>query len=292
MDSAEFLGRAVMTPAAAQARELVRAAGQEPVSLTGEQGLVSELVVGVLERGLEVELAAHLGHDRWATNSRGAENIRNGAYSKRLITDLGAIRIQMPRDRRGTFEPVIVPKHGRRLIAPAASVAAVYSSGMSRAEMRSQLDSVTGSRLDRELLEVLIDELEPAVHSWRRRRFHDLVPVLLIDSINLPSKSVRATKRTLDLAVAIDAYGEAELLGLWRSPKSSRPGSGGVNADEPQASPRWSPILEELLYRGVASVELISTLGGDGGLAEAAAEVWPGVQVRPGVEALVENALR
>jgi putative transposase len=148
--------RGRLTPSAAQALELVDAAERQPVAITGEPGLISALVAGVLERGLEVELAAHLGHDRWATNARGADNIRNGTYSKRLVTDLGAIRIQMPRDRRGTFEPVIVPKHGRRLIAPAASVAAVYASGITRAEMRSQLDGLTSSRLDRDLLEVYL----------------------------------------------------------------------------------------------------------------------------------------
>jgi putative transposase len=278
-----------VTPATAQALDLVAAAGRQPVALTGEQGLVTELVVGVLERGLEVELAAHLGHDRWATNARGAENIRNGAYSKRLITDLGAIRIQMPRDRRGTFEPVVVPKHGRRLIAPAASIAAVYSSGMTRAEMRSQLDSVTGSRLDRDLLEVFIDELEPNLLNWRRRRFHESVPVLLFDSITLPGKGNRASRRSLDAAVSIDAYGDTELLGLWRSPRSLR---GAAAARSAQVSPRWSPMLEELLYRGITSVELIGAVSVDDDLAEAAAEVWPGVSVRPGAETLVENSLR
>ncbi len=287
MDDRAIRERDELTPSADQARELAAAACRHPVAISGESGLVSALVVGVLERGLEVELAAHLGHDRWATNARGADNIRNGAYSKRLITDLGAIRVQMPRDRRGSFEPVIVPKHGRRLIAPAANVAAVYASGMTRTEMRNQLDSVTGSRLDRDLLEIYIDELEPEVHSFRRRRLTTPVPVLLIDSITLPGKSARATKRSLDLAVAIDAYGEAELLGLWLSPRSSRVGSG----DTP-ISPRWSPVLEELLLRGVDSVELLYAASADGELAEAAAETWPEAEIRPGVESLVENSLR
>ena len=290
MDDHWAHGRGGLTPSPNRALELVVAAGRRPVPITGEQGLVSALVAGVLERGLEVELAAHLGHDRWATNARGAENIRNGAYSKRLITDLGAIKIQMPRDRRGTFEPVIVPKHGRRLIAPAASVAAIYASGMSRAEMRSQLDSVTGSRLDRDLLEAYIDELEPDVHMFRRRRFDESVPVLLLDSITLPGKSARSAKRSLDLAVAIDADGDAELLGLWRSPRSSR--TGAAEAAGALVSPRWSPMLEELALRAVGSVEFIYARDGDEDVAEAAAEFWPAVKVNHGVETLVENSLR
>jgi putative transposase len=277
-----------LTPAAEHALELIDGAGRQPVAITGEPGLVSALVAGVLERGLEVELAAHLGHDRWATNARGADNIRNGAYSKRLITDLGAIRVQMPRDRRGTFEPVIVPKHGRRLIAPAASVAAVYASGMTRAEMRGQLDSVTGSRLDRDLLEVYLDELEPEIHAFRRRRLPPVAPVLLIDRITLPGKRARASRRTLDLAVAIDSDGDAELLGLWRSPRGGRnPAADGARSP---VSAHWSAMLEELRLRGIDSVEYVYALDGD--LAGAAAESWPGVRVRDGVESLVENSLR
>ncbi len=253
---------------------------------------MSALVVDVLERGLEVELAAHLGHDRWAASARGADNIRNGAYPKRLITDLGAISIQMPRDRRGTFEPVIVPKHGRRLIAPAASVAAVYSSGMTRAEMRSQLDNITGSRLDRRTLEVFVDQLELEVHAWQRRRVGDSVAVLLIDSIELPGGSARASQRWLDLALAVDSRGDAELLGLWRSPRSSRNGHAASEGAGARVSARWSPVLEELLGRGISAVESICVLSGDGELAEAAVALWPAVQVRHEVEAPVENAPR
>ncbi len=282
--------RRTLTPSTGQAQELADSAVHQPVALTGESGLVSALVGGVLERGLEVELAAHLGHDRWATNARGADNIRNGAYSKRLITDLGAIRIQMPRDRRGSFEPVTVPKHGRRLIAPAASVAAVYASGMTRAEMRNQLDSVTGSRLDRDLLEVFLDELEPEVHAFRRRRFDASVPVLLIDSLTLPGRSARASRRSLDLAVALDVDGDAELLGLWLSPRSPR--SGSADSGDTAVSLRWSPMLEELALRGVASVELIYSASPESDLAEAAAEVWPGAKVLNDVESRVENSLR
>jgi hypothetical protein len=268
-----------LTPAGKNALTLVAAASEAPVPLTGEAGLLTALVTDILQRGLEVEIAAHLGHGRWQSGARGAENIRNGAYAKRVLTDLGAVRVQMPRDRRGTFEPVIVPKHGRRLLAPAASVAAVYASGMTRAEIRSQLDSVTGSRLDRDTVDQYTDELQPDIAAWQRRHFESSYPVLLIDSVSLAGRGTRSTRRSLDVAIAIDAYGDYELLGLWRRPARA------------QGATRWSPMLVELHYRGVAAVEFICC-SAEAQLDDAAAAVFPLAKVRPGVEALVENSLR
>jgi putative transposase len=268
-----------LTPAGRNALNLVATASESPVALTGEEGLLTALVTDILQRGLEVEIAAHLGHGRWESGARGAENIRNGAYSKRVLTDLGAIKVQMPRDRRGTFEPVIVPKHGRRLLAAAANVAAVYASGMTRNEIRSQLDTVTQSRLDGETVDQFTDELEPEVRSWQRRRFDSSYPVLLIDSITLAGRGTRSTRRALDVAVAITAYGDYELLGIWRRPARV------------QGAARWSPMLDELNYRGISSIEFICA-SSSSELAEAAEQVFPQAKVRPGVEALMENSLR
>jgi transposase-like protein len=268
-----------LTPAGRNALNLVATASEHPVALTGEGGLLTALVTEILQRGLEVEIAAHLGHGRWESGARGAENIRNGAYAKRVLTDLGAIKVQMPRDRRGTFEPVIVPKHGRRLLAAAANVAAVYASGMTRGEIRSQLETVTQSRLDRETIDQFTDELEPEIRAWQRRRFDSSYPVLLIDSITLAGRGTRTTRRALDVAVAITAYGDYELLGIWRRPARV------------QGAARWSPMLDELNYRGITSIEFICCSGG-AELAEAAEQVFPLAKVRPGVEALMENSLR
>jgi hypothetical protein len=269
-----------LTPAGRHALNLVAAASENPVPLTGDGGLLTALVTDILQRGLEVEIAGHLGHGRWESGARGADNIRNGAYGKRVITDLGAVKVQMPRDRRGTFEPVIVPKHGRRLLAPAANVAGVYASGMTRAEIRSQLDNVTQSRLDRETVDAFTDELEPEIRAWQRRRFESSYPVLLIDSITLSGRGTRTTKRALDVAVGIDAYGDYELLGLWRRPSRSSQGPG-----------RWAPMMDELHYRGISAIEFICTAG-DEDLTDAADSVFPLAKVRHGVDALIQNTLR
>lgn len=268
-----------LTPAGRHALALVASTQDDPIRLTGEEGLLTSLVQGILETGLEIELGSHLGHDRWESSARGAENVRNGAYNKRVSTDIGVIQVQMPRDRRGTFEPVIVPKHGRRLGAVGAHLAALYASGLTRAEIRNQLDNVTDSRLDRETLEAFTDKLGPGIRAWHRRRFDSNYPLMLIDTFAVTIRGSRVTRRAFDVAVGVDAYGGQELLGIWRRPARLA------------GAEQWLPMLDELHYRGVSAVEFIAS-GGDEGLASAAQIHWPQAKVRPGVANLALNSLR
>ncbi len=104
--------------------------------------------------------------------------------------------------------------------------------------------------------------------------------MLLIDSITLSGRSgTRTARRALDVAVAVDAYGDYELLGLWRRPNRAQGGE------------RWSPMLDELHYRGISAIEFIYCAP-DSKLAETAEQVFPLAKVRPGVDALIENSLR
>src|SRR4051812_47665228 len=93
------------------ADQLVEQARPSGVELTGDGGLLTAMVRQVLQTGLDVELAEHLGYDRYAATGRGSGNSRNGSYPKTVVTDIGVVDLRMPRDRNGTFSPVTVPKH-------------------------------------------------------------------------------------------------------------------------------------------------------------------------------------
>src|SRR3974390_3231617 len=97
------------------AERLVAQAREEGLALTGEGGLLTDLMRHVLQTGLEVEMADHLGYERGAAPPGGVGNARNGAYDKTVSTEIGEVELRVPRDRRGTFEPVVVPKYQRRL---------------------------------------------------------------------------------------------------------------------------------------------------------------------------------
>ena len=114
------------------AERLVAQARREGVDLTGDGGLLTGLVRQVLQTGLEVEMAEHLGYERHAPEGRGTPNSRNGSSPKRLKTDVGEVDLRVPRDApAGTFEPVTVPKHQRRLEGLSGNVISLYAGGTS-----------------------------------------------------------------------------------------------------------------------------------------------------------------
>jgi putative transposase len=112
------------------AQALVERARSEGVALTGEDGLLSGMVREVLQAGLDVEMTEHLGYEPYEPVGRGSGNSRNGSYPKTVATDVGPVELQMPRDRQGSFEPVTVPKHVRRLEGLGANVLSLYAQGL------------------------------------------------------------------------------------------------------------------------------------------------------------------
>ena len=110
----------------AWAAELVASARDEGVALTGDGGLLTDLMRSVLQRGLEVEMTEHLGYERHAVEGRGSGNSRNGSYPKTVTTEIGEVTVDVPRDRLGSFEPATVPKHQRRLDGLSGNVISLY----------------------------------------------------------------------------------------------------------------------------------------------------------------------
>ena len=124
---------------------LVARARTEGVGLTGEDGLLTGLVRQVLQTGLEVEMADHLGYERHAVEGRGSGNSRNGTTPKTVTTEIGQVNLAVPRDRAGTFAPVTVPKHRRRLEGLSANVISLYAKGLTTGEIQAHLEEWASS---------------------------------------------------------------------------------------------------------------------------------------------------
>lgn len=134
------------------AEELVARARSEGVDLTGEGGLLTDMVRQVLQTGLEVELADHLGYEPYDPAGRGSGNSHNGAYPKTVTTEIGEVELRMPRDRNGTFEPVTVPKHQRRLNGLTGNVILLYAKGLTTGEIQAHLFEIYGTEVSRETI--------------------------------------------------------------------------------------------------------------------------------------------
>ena len=258
---------------------LVERARAEGVELTGDGGLLTGLVRQVLQTGLEVEMADHLGYERHAVEGRGSGNSRNGSSPKRVKTEIGEIDLAVPRDRAGTFEPVTVPKHQRRLDGLSGNVISLYAKGLTTGEIQAHLEEIYDTSVSRETISKITDEIVADMAVWQNRPLEPVYAVLLIDAITVKVRDSQVANRPVYVAIGVDLGGERDVLGLWLGP------AGGEGAKQ------WAAMLGELRNRGLADA-LIVCCDGLRGLPESIRMTWPEATVQTCVVHMVRNSLR
>ncbi|WP_420431788.1 IS256 family transposase [Candidatus Poriferisocius sp.] len=258
---------------------LVERARADGVDLTGDGGLLTGLVRQVLQTGLEVEMADHLGYERHAPEGRGSGNSRNGSSPKRVTTEIGEIDLRVPRDRAGTFEPVTVPKHRRRLDGLSGNVISLYAKGLTTGEIQAHLAEIYDTSVSRETISKITDEIVSDMAVWQNRPLDAVYAVLLIDAIVVKVRDSQVANRPVYVAIGVDLQGERDVLGLWLGP------SGGEGAKQ------WAAMLGELRNRGLADA-LIVCCDGLKGLPDSIRATWPDAVVQTCVVHMVRNSLR
>jgi len=262
----------------ALAEQLVAASRRQGVDLTGPGGLLTGLTKQVLETALDVELADHLGHDRGERSGSG--NVRNGSSAKTVRTDVGEVRLSVPRDRAGSFSPVVVPKHARRLAGFDDAVLSLYAKGMTTGDIANHLADIYGTEVSRDLVSRVTDAVIEDMQQWQSRPLDAVYPIVLIDAIVLKIRDGQVRNRPVYVAMGISVDGERDVLGLWAAP-----GGGGEGAKQ------WMSMLTELRNRGIADVCIVCC-DGLKGLPDAIAATWPLATVQTCVVHLVRSSLR
>ena len=276
LPASEAAGEAAMRD---WAELLVARARDEGVQLTGEGGLLTGLVRQVLQTGLEVEMAEHLGYERHAVEGRGSGNSRNGTTPKTVTTDIGEVELAVPRDRAGTFAPVTVPKHRRRLEGLSGNVISLYAKGLTTGEIQAHLDEIYGIGVSRETISKITDAIVADMTAWQNRPLDAVYPVLLIDAIVVKVRDAQVANRPVYVAIGVGLAGDRDVLGLWLGP------AGGEGAKQ------WATMLTELRNRGLADA-LIVCCDGLRGLPESIRATWPDATVQTCVVHMVRNSLR
>jgi len=261
------------------AEQLVARARSEGIELTGDNGLLTAMVRQVLQTGLNVELAEHLGYQPYAAEGRGSGNNRNGSYPKTVTTEIGQVEIEMPRDRLGTFEPATIPKHVRRLDGLSGNVISLYAKGMTTGDIQTHLAEIYDTEISRETISKITDQIVDDMTAWQHRPLEPLYAVLLIDCIVVKIRGSQVANRPVYVAIGVDLEGQRDVLGLWVGP------SGGEGAKQ------WATMLTELRNRGLADA-LIVCCDGLKGLPESIRATWPDATVQTCVVHLVRNTLR
>jgi len=261
------------------AEQLVEQARASGVELTGPGGLLSGLTKQVLETALQVEMSDHLGYDRHDPVGRGSGNSRNGSTTKTVRTDIGDVELAVPRDRAGTFNPAVIPKHSRRLSGFDDAVLSLYAKGMTTGDIANHLADIYGTEVSRDLVSRVTDAVLEQMGEWQNRPLDPIYPVLLIDAIVLKVRDGAVANRPVYVAVGISVDGIRDVLGLWMGP------SGGEGAKQ------WMNMLTELRNRGIGDACIVCC-DGLKGLPDAIGAVWPAATVQTCVVHLVRNSLR
>jgi putative transposase len=260
------------------AQELIEQARVQGVSLVGPGGLLAQVTKTVLQTALDTEMTEHLGYAKGDRASRGRGNHRNGSSGKTVHTEVGPVRLEIPRDRTGSFDPQIVPKHARRVGGFDEAIISLYAKGLTTGEIQAHLAEIYGADVSRDLISRVTDAVVDELAAWQSRPLDRIYPVVLIDAIHVKIRDGAVANRPVYVAVGINLAGERDVLGLWV-------GTGGEGAKQ------WLSTLAELRNRGIADVCIVAC-DGLKGLPEAIGEIWPQASVQLCVVHLVRASLR
>ena len=169
MERAPAAALARRLPTAELAVELMERAQADGVSLVGPGGLLAELTKRVLEAGLEGEMTEHVGYEPYDPAGHHSGNSRNGTRTKTVITDIGPVELDVPRDRAGTFEPVIVPKRQRRLGGVDQMVLSLSAKGLTHGEISAHLAEIYGAKVSKETISRITDTVVETMAEWQNR---------------------------------------------------------------------------------------------------------------------------
>jgi putative transposase len=246
--------------------------------IDGVDGLLNRMTKAVIERALVAEMTHELGYERGDPAGAGSGNSRNGTSQKTISTPNGPVTIEVPRDRNGSFEPRIVPKHARRLGQIDEMILSLYARGMTTRDIEAHLREVYGVNASRELISNVTDVVTDEIELWRNRPVDEVYPIVYIDGIRIRVRDKGAvTVKVAHLVIGVDVEGRKHALGVWIA--------------EAEGAKFWLSVLTELRNRGLRDI-LICCCDGLSGLPEAITTAFPDTVVQTCVVHVIRNAMK
>jgi len=257
-----------------------------PEQILGKDGLIRQLTKAVLERALDAELSHHLREEptvfpaqapQGVPESAPRRNVRNGHSLKTLKSEHGQLTLEIPRDRDASFDPILVPKHQRRLAGLDEKIIGLYASGMSDREISRQVEDLYGVELSASLISDVTNAVMDEVTTWQSRALERIYPIVYLDALVIKVRhDKRVINKSVHLAIGVREDGMKEALGFWLA--------------ETEGAKFWLSVLTELKNRGVHDI-LIACVDGLKGFPEAIESVYPHTRVQGCIVHLVRHSL-
>ncbi|WP_075252023.1 IS256 family transposase [Xanthomonas oryzae] len=237
--------------------------------------LFSQMLQHMINRSLEAEMQAHVGH---APHGRSGGNVRNGKSRKTVQSALGELQIETPRDRAGTFAPQLVKKRQVRLAGMEEKILALYARGMTTRDIESALVDVYGVEISHGLIAQVTDAVLEEARAWQSRPLEAIYPIVWLDGIVVKVQhNKQVINKAAHVVLGVNLRGEKEVLGLWLA--------------EHEGAQYWLSVLTELRHRGVRDI-YIACMDGLKGLPEAVQAVFPQTLTQLCIVHLVRASLR
>ena len=245
--------------------------------LFGKDGIVKQISKRFMERLLEKEMTNHLGYMKHAVEGHNSGNSRNGRTKKTVKTGNGALEIEVPRDRKSEFEPILVAKRQSHLKGLDDQVLSLYARGMTVRDIQSHLSELYGTEISRDLISTMTDAVLEDVAEWRNRPLDKVYPIVFIDGFVAKCRlEGRVSNRSVYVIYGINVSGYKDVLGLYLG--------------ENEGAKFWLQVLTELKNRGLEDVFILCA-DGLKGLPESVEAAFPKAIFQTCVVHMVRHSL-
>ena len=248
-----------------------------PMTAEAVQEASTAFKKALIERALGAEMSHHLGYPAGADKPAAATNQRNGKSGKTVFTDDGPVRIDVPRDRAGEFEPKLIGKHERRFTGFDDKIIAMYARGMTVREIQGFLSEMYATDVAPDFISGVTDAVLAEVTAWQARPLEPMYPVVFFDALRVKIREDNVVRnKAVYLALGVRPDGSREILGLW--------------IETTEGAKFWMKVFNDLKTRGVADI-LIAVTDGLKGMSESLAVVYPETTLQTCIVHLIRNSL-
>jgi putative transposase len=230
-----------------------------------------------IEQAFGAEMSHHLGYKPGQAKPEGVANHRNGSSAKTVLTDAGALTLEVPRDRAGSFEPQLIGKHERRFTGFDDKIIAMYARDMTVREIQGYLAEMYTVEVSPELISKVTDAVMAEVTAWQARPLEEIYPVVFFDALRVKIRDDGVVRnKAIYLALGIQRDGSKDILGLW--------------IENTEGAKFWLKVFNDLKTRGCNDI-LIAVTDGLKGMPEALAVAYPATTLQTCIVHLIRNSL-
>jgi transposase-like protein len=248
-----------------------------PMTAEAVQDLSMAFKKALIERALGAELGHHLGYPAGGERPEDATNQRNGKSRKTVLTDDGPLRVDIPRDRDGSFAPILIPKHERRFTGFDDKIIAMYARGMTVREIQAFLAEQYGTEVSPEFISSVTDAVMDEVTAWQSRPLETMYPVVFFDALRVKIREDGVVRnKAVYLALAVLPDGTRDILGLW--------------IEQTEGAKFWMKVFNELKTRGTQDI-LIAVTDGLKGMEQSLNAVFPTTTLQTCIVHLIRSSL-